>query len=90
MNIGILTEEGISFLHQLITSSDITRTNVIESPIPMPLATLVVTAIAEHKPIISIKSGFSFTIPFKKICPIFFNLRLHWRQASPYLPAPRS
>jgi len=40
------------------------RTNVVASPIPMPLATLVVTARVGHMPRTWTKTGLSRTMPF--------------------------
>jgi hypothetical protein len=59
MNMGIRTEEGITFLKSDMTISEKRITNVIARPIPMPLDTLEVTAKAEHNPIINIRRGFS-------------------------------
>jgi hypothetical protein len=57
----------MSLRKALITISDIRSTKVIDKPMPIPLATEVVTASDEHKPIISIKSGFSRIKPLVKI-----------------------
>ena len=67
MKIGRRIADGMSFLKRLMMISLIKRTNVMLSPIPIPLKTLVVTASDEQSPIERTKSGFSFTMPFVKI-----------------------
>ena len=46
-----------------ITILEITRTAIVQAPIPRALVTDVLTASAGHMPSIMIKTGFSFMMP---------------------------
>jgi hypothetical protein len=69
---GILTESGIIFRNMEISILDMTRTTVVESPIPIPLIAEVVTARVGHIPSIRTKIGFSVIIPFFNLSPQLF------------------
>ena len=67
MKIGRRIASGMWRLKILMMISLISKTKVIDKPIPSPLNILVVTASEEQSPIERTKRGFSFNIPFVKI-----------------------
>jgi hypothetical protein len=74
INTGIRIIEGIRLRNREIIISEKRSTKVIAMPMPMPFETLVVTAIAEQSPIISINKGLSKMIPCLKTEYSFFIL----------------
>ena len=63
MKAGRRTSSGIILRTREITILEMTRTAIVEAPMPMAFVTDVVTARAGHIPSIMIKTGFSLTIP---------------------------
>ena len=76
INAGILTLSGMIFLSADIIKFDITRTAVVERPIPSPLNAEVVTASVGHIPSIKTRVGFSFTSPLYRRSVHLFTLKI--------------
>ena len=63
---GILTFVGMKFLNNDIKRLENSKTKVVASPIPIPFATLVVTARVGHMPSNRMSAGFSLSNPLVK------------------------
>ena len=66
MYAAILILSGINFLSSEITMFEQISTAVVDSPIPIPLTTPVVTASVGHMPRNKTKDGFSCKRPLRK------------------------
>ncbi len=64
MNAGIRTRSGMMLRSAEISILDRISTTVVDTPMPMALIALDVTANVGHIPSIITKVGFSFIIPF--------------------------
>ena len=71
MNAGIRTISGIRFLIDEITTFEQINTNMVASPIPIPLMAEEVVPNVGHIPKRSTNVGFSLTIPFINTLKLF-------------------
>ena len=71
---GIRILSGMILVTSEITRLDITSTNAVASPIPMPLIAEVVTPKVGHIPNKSAKVGFSLNMPLVKTFKLFIEL----------------
>jgi len=71
---GIRILSGMILVTSEITRLDITSTNAVASPIPMPLMAEVVTPKVGHIPNKSAKVGFSLNMPLVKTFKLFIEL----------------
>lgn len=75
MNAGIRTLSGTTFFNRDITALEHIKTNIVQSPIPIPLIADVVVPNVGHIPSNRQKVGFSLMIPFIIILSLFMIVR---------------
>ena len=71
MKAGMRTLSGMKFLMSEMTMFDKISTAIVATPMPNPLAALVVVPSVGHMPSTSTKVGFSLTIPLRISCSLF-------------------